>query len=178
MAEPVRRGLPPVIGERPRLLILGSFPGVESLRQARYYAHPRNAFWPLMGELLGAGPELPYDRRLDRLREAGIALWDVLTACARAGSGDDAIEPAKAVRSDLASLVAAHPTIRLIACNGQTSYGLARRNPGLAAQASPPMILGLPSTSPRNARAPELRRRRWHEALAPWLALPPANGLR
>jgi hypoxanthine-DNA glycosylase len=169
VAELRLEGLAPVVGERPRILILGSFPGVESLRRAQYYAHPRNAFWAIMGELVGAGPDLPYAQRLERLRAAGIALWDVLAECERSGSGDDAFAPGSEVPSDLAALVGRHPTIRLIGCNGQKSFDTASRDERLRRIAGEVRIARLPSTSPRNARAPELRLARWREVLSPHL---------
>ena len=57
-------GFPPVEPARARVLILGTLPSAESIRQGEYYAHPRNAFWPIMVELFGAGRELPYAARL------------------------------------------------------------------------------------------------------------------
>ncbi|HRE16124.1 MAG TPA: DNA-deoxyinosine glycosylase, partial [Rhodocyclaceae bacterium] len=67
MAESLARSFPPLADAQARVLILGSMPGQASLSATQYYAHPRNAFWPIMGALVDAGPELPYPRRVERL---------------------------------------------------------------------------------------------------------------
>ena len=82
------RGFPPVAATGARVLVLGSLPGAESLRRREYYAQPRNAFWPIFGAIVGAGPALPYSARLARLEAAGIALWDVCASARRDGSLD------------------------------------------------------------------------------------------
>jgi TDG/mug DNA glycosylase family protein len=68
----------PIVSPQSRLLILGSMPGEASLKAGQYYAHPRNAFWHIMGELFGAGPSLPYQERVAILQSIGVALWDSL----------------------------------------------------------------------------------------------------
>jgi hypoxanthine-DNA glycosylase len=142
---PVRRGLAPVLGRAPRLLILGSFPGEASLAQARYYAHPRNQFWPILGRLLDEPlPDLDDEARLERLRARRVALWDVLGACRRQGSLDSAIRDASA--NDLDALLAAAPGIAAVAFNGATA---ARAAPRLAARGLATYLL--PSTSPAHA---------------------------
>lgn len=85
------RGFPPRIGTNPRVLILGSMPGIASLTANRYYAHPRNRFWTILGEWLGFDPSLDYASRVQALHRAGIAVWDVLAECEREGSLDAAI---------------------------------------------------------------------------------------
>jgi hypoxanthine-DNA glycosylase len=93
-------------------------PGQESLRAGQYYAHPRNAFWPIMGELVGAAPELPYPARLAKLQAAGIALWDVLASCVREGSLDADIDASSAAANDFQGFFAGHPGIVQVFFNG------------------------------------------------------------
>lgn len=167
-AAPSQRlvGLAPVFDARARLLVLGSFPGAASLQAAQYYAHPRNAFWPVMAALLGdAGlAARPYAERLQALRDHGVALWDAVTACEREGSLDTAIQAAEP--SDVAELVGRLPALRAIACNGALAHQQAVH--ALAGTALP--VLKLPSTSPAHAglnRADKAAA--WRAALAPYL---------
>ncbi len=138
----------PVVDADTRLLILGSLPGDASLKAAQYYAHPRNAFWPLIGGVLGEDlAALPYDRRLDRLLARRVGLWDVIASAARSGSLDAAIRSAEA--ADLRGLVAGLPALRAVAFNGGLSARMGRRIlsglPGVR-------LIDLPSSSPAHAR--------------------------
>ena len=146
-------GFPPVVGSNPRVLILGSMPGKASLEQQQYYAHPRNAYWPIMGALFDAGPELPYAERLRRLTDSGIVLWDVLESCFRPGSLDSSIDDTSTRPNDFASLFARHRRIRHIFFNGQKAANLFRRKvlPGLPDSAGELALRTLPSTSPAHA---------------------------
>ena len=82
-----RRGLPPVIAPNARVLLLGSFPSEASLAAGQYYAHPRNHFWPILGAVLDESlADLAYADRLSRIRARGVAIWDTIVACERAGS--------------------------------------------------------------------------------------------
>lgn len=166
--DPARlQGLAPVFDAQARLLVLGSFPGTASLQAAQYYAHPRNAFWPLMGALLGQ-PDLAgrsYAERLDALRHHHVALWDAVAACRREGSLDTAIEAAEP--SELAALVARLPKLRAIACNG----ALAHRQTLLALGKPSLPVLRLPSTSPAHAGLRLTDKiAAWRAGLAPYLA--------
>jgi len=101
------------------VLILGSMPGVESLRQQEYYAHPRNAFWLIMGELVGACPELDYDERIAHLKQNRISLWDVLDRCVRPGSLDGDIERTSETVNPLVDFCGSQPELRALAFNGR-----------------------------------------------------------
>lgn len=158
-------GLPPIENPRARALILGSMPGGASLRQARYYAHPQNLFWPLMERFVGASPGLPYEQRLDRLRSAGIALWDVIASCERVGSLDSAIRGA--VANDFAGFFAAHPALTAVLFNGAAAETTFLRQVPAAVVPAGVRLLRLPSTSPANRGIDtEEKARAWRAALA------------
>ncbi|HSI50839.1 MAG TPA: DNA-deoxyinosine glycosylase [Ideonella sp.] len=138
-------GFAPVTDARTRLLVLGSFPGVASLEEAQYYAHPRNHFWPIVGQLLGLDLKaMAYEDRLAAVRERGLGIWDVYAACEREGSLDSAIQQAEF--NDFASLIPTLPLLRGIAHNGGES---ARARRFTASFGVP--VFKLPSTSPANA---------------------------
>lgn len=159
------QGFAPVAAADARILILGSMPGVASLRQARYYAHPRNAFWPIAGQVLGFDPAQDYPERLAALQRARVALWDVLQACERPGSLDAAIRPDTLVANDFADFLHRHPDLVRVCFNGGKAAALYRRHvlPGLD-PARALQYLDLPSTSPAHAAA------RFDEKLAVWRA--------
>ena len=144
------QGFPPVSAPDAQLLILGSMPGVASLEAAQYYAFPRNAFWRIMGELVGAGPELEYQARLERLLASRVALWDVIAECRRPGSLDSSIAGDGLVTNDFTEFFDRHPSITRVAFNGQTAAKLFRKKvrPGLEREYE---YLNLPSTSPAHA---------------------------
>ncbi|MBS1369474.1 MAG: DNA-deoxyinosine glycosylase [Lentisphaeria bacterium] len=145
----LKRSFPPMAGENPRVLILGSLPGEESLRQQQYYAYRHNAFWRIMGGLLGFDHTIPYEERLAALRKAGVALWDTIGAGRRKGSLDTQIRDIEP--NPVAELLAKHPTIRFIGCNGGKAFEQLKRSaPELFEEASL-TIVRLPSTSPAAA---------------------------
>ncbi|MGA8864998.1 MAG: DNA-deoxyinosine glycosylase [Gallionella sp.] len=141
----------PIEDSTSTVLILGSMPGTVSLATSQYYAHPRNAFWSIMGELIGAGPGLPYTERTNILRSSGIALWDVLASCARTGSLDSDIQADSLVPNDFKSFFLRHPDITRIYFNGAKAEQCFLKYvlPSLGSAALP--YRRLPSTSPANA---------------------------
>ncbi|SEL87260.1 G/U mismatch-specific uracil-DNA glycosylase [Roseateles sp. YR242] len=120
------QGLAPVYAPDARWLLLGSFPGLASLKIQQYYGHPRNQFWRLLGDVKGiALAGLPYEERLAALRHHRIALWDVITETERQGSLDSAIR--RPAASDLGRLLQALPALEVIAFNGGTAGRLGLR---------------------------------------------------
>jgi len=143
---------PPVAAKDARVLILGSMPGIESLRREQYYAHPRNLFWPIMSELFSFDVTLPYTERLAHLQSAGVAIWDVLQHCEREGSLDTHIKAE--FPNDFAAFLTQYPAVRAIGLNGQKAAESFQRFvfpdlPGILTQRL--TLLPLPSTSPANA---------------------------
>jgi len=125
------------------VLILGNMPGVASLQAHQYYAHPRNAFWPITGTLFGFDPTAPYEDRVTALTAAGIAVWDVLKHCRRVGSLDSAVEPDSMVANDFDTFFTEHPTITHVYFNGAAAEKNYLRLVG-----KPTSATRLPSTSP------------------------------
>lgn len=145
---------PPQVAAGCRLLLLGTAPSVRSLAMQQSYAHPQNLFWPLMGELFDAGPELAYAERIRRLQARGIGIWDVLESCERPGSLDSSIVRSSEIPNDIPGLLESHPRIIAIALNGGRAQQSFRRHvlPALERhQVERIALLDLPSTSPANA---------------------------
>lgn len=142
-----------------RLLILGSLPGEASLRAQRYYAHPQNQFWRLVGAAIGEElASLDYVDRLARLSSRGIALWDVVGSARREGSLDGAIR--EAMSNPLGEFLVSHPGLRAIAFNGKTASRLGRL---ALAGLEGPQLIDLPSSSPAYTLPFAWKVERWAE---------------
>lgn len=164
---------PPIAGPDAKVLILGSMPCGQSLLHQQYYAHPRNAFWPIMARLLGFSVDLPYPQRCEQLLHHGIAVWDVLKQCQRQGSLDTNIERHSEIINDLPQFLQRHPQIRLLGFNGLKAQQCFTR---AFLRADPRQLhlystVLLPSTSPAHAgRSLETKFEIWRQALQPELA--------
>ena len=142
-------GFPPVAAADARILILGSLPGRRSIAAGQYYAHPQNAFWRIMQEIVGAVGD--YATRCDSLLDSRIALWDVLANSVRPGSMDSDIDLSTTEANDFEAFFNAHKCVRMIGFNDQKAAQLFARNvvPGL--KDTNLRMQTLPSTSPAYA---------------------------
>ena len=172
---PKSAGLAAVARDDARVLILGSLPGRESLARGKYYVYPRNAFWPIMGKLLGPSRELSYAARIHRLKECGIALWDVCASACRSGSSDSKISDV--VPNDFSTFLSRHPHVILICFSGTKAEKIYCRRvlPNLAPNFAEIHRELLPSTSPAYASMPfEEKLHCWRKVLYPALWTNPA----
>jgi hypoxanthine-DNA glycosylase len=151
-AEHYVGGLPLIAAPDARVLVLGSAPSVLSLQRKEYYGNPRNAFWPLMAQLLGRPAGEGYAARARMLVEARIALWDVLACAERPGSLDASIVAKTAVVNDFGAFFSGHPLVRAVFFNGRTARRFWDREvEGRQALPAGLALTTLPSTSPANA---------------------------
>lgn len=141
----------PIENESARVLILGSMPGIASLTARQYYAHPQNAFWKIMQEILGIPADADYTVRVEALKRSNIALWDVLESCIRPGSMDAAIDMDSAKANDIKALLQRHPDIGCICFNGGIAEKIFKKRvlPSLGNYSI--KYIRLPSTSPAHA---------------------------
>jgi hypoxanthine-DNA glycosylase len=145
-------------------LVLGSLPGERSLAAGRYYAHPRNRFWQLIGKVIGVELDsLDYEARLAALLAAKVGLWDTVASARRDGSLDAAIREAE--HNPLSQLAASLPELRAVGFNGQasTQIGMPQlARTGLA-------LIPLPSSSPANASIPLVEKQKVWDRLGEFL---------
>jgi hypoxanthine-DNA glycosylase len=145
----IDHGFPPILGDQPEVLILGTMPSVASLQAQQYYGHPRNAFWWIMAQLFHFDHELPYPARVEHLKQNRVAVWDVIDSCHRPGSLDSRIDQETVNANDFADLFAGLPSLKLLAFNGQTAEKLFKQHVGSEVWSG--TRITLPSTSPAHA---------------------------
>jgi len=142
-------GFLPILGENPKVLILGTMPSVKSLEESQYYGHSRNAFWWLMAQINGFDSELSYQQRTEKLIENRIAVWDVIRSCHRPGSLDSSIDPSTVIANNFSTLLNENASLRVVAFNGQSASKLFSKFVTLDGWKGD--FVTLPSTSPANA---------------------------
>ena len=145
----IDQGFAPLLGDKPKLLILGTLPSVKSLDTLQYYGHPRNAFWWLMAQLCNFSADSPYPERVAQLLNKRIAVWDVIRSCHRPGSLDSKIDQSTLQANDFSSLLAENTSLRALVFNGQAASKLFSKHVNIENWVGDMIVL--PSSSPANA---------------------------
>lgn len=156
--------LHPIIDEHSRVLILGSMPGVESLRLQQYYANPRNQFWKIIYSIFDAAPDQIYEDRISFIKSKNIALWDVIENCYREGSLDSNIREEKV--NDFSGLFETYPGIKIVLFNGGKAYETYKKWIGFGALPNL-TFQKLTSSSPANTKKYEDKLREWSVCWGP-----------
>ena len=154
------RSFEPICADDARVLIVGSMPSVKSLAEAQYYAHPRNAFWPILFAIFGQTPTDDYAAKRALIRANRLALWDVAAVCEREGSLDSDMRDV--VYNDFDGLFARCPGIGAVLCNGGTAHSLFVKS----GAAGDRRVVRLPSTSPAYTMPFARKLNAWRDALA------------
>lgn len=141
----------PIAGKNAETLILGSMPGNASLAAGEYYAHPQNAFWRILCDLLAVDREASYPERIAALKSARIALWDVLQSCLREGSLDANIQAERQYANDFPAFFRQHKNIKRVFFNGGKAEACFRKHVAKGVETGSISFLRLPSTSPAHA---------------------------
>ncbi len=148
-------GFSPVFDEHSRVLILGSFPSVQSRKVDFYYGNKQNRFWPMLGRYFGERIEEGRSWRRDFVLRHGVALWDIVVACNIRGSSDASIRDYEI--ADLDEVLRTAP-VECILLNGAMAHRFFCER--YAAVGIP--FIRMPSTSPAN---PRYREAEWFAAL-------------
>ena len=113
-----KEGLAPLVGEVPRVLVLGTLPSDESIKRQAYYSNPRNQFWKILD---GIASRKKGQSNEEFAKEIGIALWDCCHSAVRKGSSDDGFEKGTEVPNDVEQFLKEHPSIKIIILNGKST---------------------------------------------------------
>ena len=159
------RSFEPVYAPDARVMIVGSMPSVKSLEDAQYYAHPRNAFWPILFDVFGEEATRDYEAKKALIRRHGLALWDAAGVCEREGSLDSNMRDVQF--NDFAAVYEACPHIHTVLCNGGTAHALFLKS-GFAGGRR---VIRMPSTSPAYTMAYSKKLEAWRAALTEALGM-------
>lgn len=142
----VKQMLEPIYNENSRILILGTFPSVQSREAKFYYSNSRNRFWKVISEIFQCSDYNTANDKKNMLINNGIALWDVIESCEIMGSSDTSI---KNVVPAYLSIILNNANIEKIYANGDKAFKLYMKYTYPITKRE---IIKLPSTSPANAK--------------------------
>ena len=137
-------GFEPVVDDKCKILILGSFPSVKSREINFYYGNKQNRIWKTLAEYFNEEVKDDKESKINFLLKNHIAMWDIVKASNIKGSGDlELLKKIDAV-NDIQKFLEKYPNIKVVFCNGRASFDLTNKfYPNLN-------TIFLPSTSPAN----------------------------
>ncbi len=119
--EKLKHPFQPLVFKDSKILILGSFPSIDSFENSFYYTHPRNQFWKLLSDVTAYSIN-NRDQKIWLLKVSKIALWDMVNKCTRDSSLDSSLEDIEV--NNLAEFLEEHPSIEKIAFTGRLAERL------------------------------------------------------
>jgi hypoxanthine-DNA glycosylase len=137
----------PILPVNPKIFILGTMPGKQSLRKQQYYANNRNSFWKIIYELTETVFSENYAERIDTLKRNHIAIWDICQFGERKTSLDSDIKNEEP--NPINEIVEMFPSVKQILFNGKKAEKLYRKYFSEIESIKYETVL---STSPANAR--------------------------
>ena len=157
----------PIVNEKSAVLILGTMPGLASLKAGEYYGHRDNKFWDIMfptcisdwtcDQMVSADFEMKRKLLLDH----HIALWDVLKFCDRKGSLDSDI--VNQIHNDFQSFFAVYPNIKRVFFNGKAAADHFKALKFEESTMADKIFTTLQSTSPSNSTNSFLILNQWKQ---------------
>jgi TDG/mug DNA glycosylase family protein len=121
-----KSNLKSAIDKDTRLIILGTFPSVQS-RGVWYYHNPKNQFWIILSrifnnaDILSANSnESLINKRKNFLKNQQIGLWDMIESCNIKGSDDNSIKNPK--YNDISTIKKKCPNLECIAFSSKKAF--------------------------------------------------------
>ena len=115
----------PIADQNSKVLILGTVPGGDSLRKREYYAASSNDFWKFVSFIISNEINGTYQKKVEKLKQNNIAIWDVIKECERENSSDNKIR--NPVPNDFVSFFSSRPSIKAVFFNGSKAFKLYNR---------------------------------------------------
>jgi len=116
----------PIIDKNSKILILGSFPSIDSFKNSFYYGHKQNQFWKLLADIFEENIPKTIEEKIDFLKKHKIALWDIVKSCNRKGSLDNCLKNIEV--NDIEKLLKKYPNIKAVFFTGRKAQQLYKKH--------------------------------------------------
>jgi hypoxanthine-DNA glycosylase len=123
------KGFEPFICDDTEILIVGTFPGISSLNEKKYYNSNSNSFWKIIAYMLKI-KDIPnnYLEKIELLKKLKIGIWDVFSEAERKNPTSLDSDLIGSTVNDFDSFLTNNKKIKIIAFNGQNAEKLFNRH--------------------------------------------------